>query len=139
MNLSPQLIDEYSELADGTNLVYHNQVEGCDKNGFHNEKIVYANCRLIGKEANQVRIVTNDSELFSAYKIVMNPSEAPDELMFYGFLLGVSSEKALAAEPGSEYAGWKRSKCYRLTVEQISDLVKDKIFIYNNTLHYILQ
>jgi hypothetical protein len=46
--------------------------------------------------------------------------------VFCGFLNSI--EKAFNAKEGEEFSGWKRTKQYRLTKQEIEKSIKGKIF-----------
>lgn len=92
--------------ADGAHLVY------VAHNGTKVEKILLAT-----KRDGEVRIILDDH---SAFVIDDN------KVYWSGMLRGV--DKALAVAPGSEFRGWKRTKQYRLSDSEITELVKGRVF-----------
>ena len=92
--------------ADGAHLVY------IAHNGTKVEKILLAT-----KRNKVIRIIVDDH---SAFVIDGN------KVYWSGMLRGV--DKALAVAPGSEFRGWKRTKQYRLSDSEISDMVKGRVF-----------
>jgi len=92
--------------ADGAHLVY------VAHNGTKVEKILLAT-----KRDGKVRIILDDHAAF-----VIDDNK----VYWTGMLSGI--DKALAVAPGSEFRGWKRTKQYRLTDSEISELVKGRVF-----------
>ena len=116
--MNKTMVEQYINKADGKHLVYFNPNLGT----VQVEKILVST-----KRNNEIRIVTDTPYIEIAYKLNGN------EILWMGYLNGL--EKALAATPGTEFKGWKRTKQYRLTDNEISDLVKDKIFVYGGVDH----
>lgn len=97
--------------ADGKNLVIENRYT----------MAVSVEPILVATERNGViRIVTSPHH--TAYSIDGN------KLLWLGYLRG--TDKAMAAVPGSEFRGWKNTKQRRLTEEEISNLIKNRVFVY---------
>jgi len=112
---------EVLDRADGKTLViYDPKRKDSDKNGYIYEKVVLATKRLKGDELNPRLIVESDVD--GAHYVLYND----DTVSFGGFLSKI--EKAEEAKPGTEFSGWKRSKQYRFTETEISDMIKDKVF-----------
>lgn len=99
--------------ADGTNLVYVSKHAGTKV-----EKILLAT-----KRDGEIRIIVDDNVAF-----VIDG----DKVRWAGRLRGI--DKALAAIPGSEFRGWKRTKQYRLTDAEISEMVKGRVFQFAGIL-----
>lgn len=98
--------------ADGAHLVY------VAHNGTKVEKILLAT-----KRDGEIRIIVDDHAAF-----VIDG----DKVRWIGMLSGI--DKALAAAPGSEFRGWKRTKQYRLTDAEISEMVKGRVFQFGRIL-----
>ena len=105
-------MQEYLDKADGKHLVFDNPYNG---------KTEVVKILLATERNGEIRMV-DEKEPQIAYKIVGR------EIFWMGYLRG--TEKAMAASPGSEFRGWKRTKQRRLTDAEISDLIKDKIFVF---------
>lgn len=98
--------------ADGAHLVY------VAHNGTKVKKILLAT-----KRDGDIRIIVDDNVAF-----VINDNK----VYWSGMLRGI--DKALAAAPGSEFRGWKRTKQYRLTDAEISEMVKGCVFQFGGIL-----
>lgn len=111
----PDVYEEYAAKADGTKLVVYNpQATDCDEWGFNVDGI-----ELATRRNGEDRVLLEDG---FAYK-------AKDGRAFWmGPLRQI--EKARAAGEGQEFRGWKNTKQYRLTKQEIEAITKGNIFTF---------
>jgi len=81
--------------------------------------ILCATIRLTGEDKNLVRFVTSTSG--QAWSI-----DNIHKQLVYGQGILSKIEKAFASAEGSEFKGWKNTKQYRLTKEEIRSFVVEK-------------
>ena len=115
--------DEYQKrlsMADGTQIVKYSPAhKESDEWGFIFIPIKLATRRL-KDDNNQGNRFIEDCKTNTYYTINNN------SCFFEGFLNGV--DKAMNAKEGSEFTGWKRTKQYRLTFDEIKSEIGGKIF-----------
>ena len=105
------------EQANGNNLILYNpKISISNKYGI----LVYDIKFAIGLEGKVMLSVDEDS--FSSYTI------DGDKALFIGFLK--DGKKAFKTKEGESFVGWNRKRKYRLTKNEIRDIVKGKIFSY---------
>jgi len=110
----PDIYKKYETLADGSKLVtFAPRHAECDEWGFIIEPVL-----LVTKRNNELRYVTEKSGM---HYIIENGAT-----LFAGALSSI--DKAFAAAEGSEFVGWKKTKQYKLTKQEISNEIKGKIF-----------
>ena len=116
------IYQKYIDKADGTVIVFFNPNHNdCDEWGF-----IIENVLLATKRNDDIRFITEDWGLnYTCKEGILNNESY---LLWNGSLSG--TDKALAAQEGQNFTGWKRTKQYRLTKEEISSYLKDKIFKY---------
>lgn len=108
----PEVIEKYKKLATGDVIIIFNPAHKlCDEWGF-----VFNKINLATKRDNVVRFVDD----CSAY-IIEN-----DHATWIGGL--ASLDKAKNATEGTDFVGWKRTKQYRLTKTEISNILKGNIY-----------
>jgi hypothetical protein len=113
----PKLYQEYVDKADGTAIVTYNpRSQKCDSNGF-----VFHEISMATRRGDEVRFI--DKDHFINYVI-------KDGVSYWaGSLRGM--DKARAANEGEEFVGWKRTKQYRLTMDEIKSELKGKLFTHS--------
>lgn len=122
-DLSEETVAHYRSLASRNQLVMFNpKGTEVDSNGMVVYPVVLATVRL--SEPDTVRIVVDEADLELAYAV----TKGSDAIFWMGQLSG--TDKAKAAVPGSEFRGWKRTKQYRLSDEELDDLIAGRIFIF---------
>lgn len=116
----PDIYQKYIDKSDGNVIImYAPHHKECDEWGFISEPVLLAT-----KRDNNVRFITEDWGLH--YVCKSNILENESSLSWGGALRGV--DKAIAASEGQFFNGWKRTKQYRLTKEEIESYLKSKIF-----------
>jgi hypothetical protein len=120
-SVRPEIVSEYEALADGTKLVMFNPTHGnTDKNGFLVYDILVSTRRI---KTNETRLIVDRN---------INYEIHGDTAVFSGFLSGV--DKMIEAAEGTEFYGWSRIKQYRYTKEEVSDMVKGKVFKFSSDM-----
>lgn len=113
-NTKPDIYQSYLDKADGSCLVMYNpRHQKCDEWGFLIEPVL-----LSTKRGDDVRFVT---ENWGSHYIIYK-----DRASWAGSLSKI--DKAFEAKEGEEFTGWKRTKQYRLTRDEIKQLIGNKIF-----------
>lgn len=113
----PDIYQKYESIADGSKLVIFNPGhKECDEWGFVVETIA-----LVSKRDGELRYVVEDEYIKGSHYIIKD-----GKTLWAGNLSSV--EKAFAAAEGSNFTGWKRTKQYRLTKQEIAAEIKGKLF-----------
>ena len=107
--------EEALKLSDGTRLVIYRGVLANGGDCFSVDKILFGTRR--GKIN---RITIDDLDITFALD--------EDRVVLVGSLSQKTVAPALATSEGQEFRGWKRTKQYRLTKDEIAELVAGKIF-----------
>lgn len=114
-NIRPDIYQNQLIKANGQNLVVYNpnNKEDCDEWGFYVIPVLLATQR--NKEDRFIY------DAIGFYYIIK------DNILYYGGCLS-GIDKALNANEGEKFVGWKRTKQYRLTKNEIELKIKSKIF-----------
>jgi hypothetical protein len=113
----PDIYQKYELLADGTKLVtFEPSHKECDEWGFRIEPI-----QLVSKRDGELRFVVDYPHITGLHYLIKD-----NKKLWAGHLQGV--DKAIAAAEGSDFTGWKRTKQYRLTKQEITAEIGGKIF-----------
>ena len=113
----PDIYQKYEKLSDGNTLVtFHPGHKECDEWGFIIEPI-----KLVTKRDGELRFIVEDPYLPGNHYLIKN-----NKTLWAGNLQGI--DKAMAAAEGSNFSGWKRTKQYRLTKQEIAAEIGGKIF-----------
>jgi hypothetical protein len=113
----PDIYQKYEAIADGTKLVtFQPGHKECDEWGFIIETI-----KLVTKRDGELRFTINDPYLSGNSYVIRN-----NKTLWAGNLQGI--DKAMAAAEGTNFSGWKRTKQYRLTKQEITAEIGGKIF-----------
>lgn len=113
----PDIYQKYEAIADGSKLVIFNPGhKECDEWGFVVETIA-----LVSKRDGELRYVVEDEFIKGSHYIIKD-----SKTLWAGNLSSV--DKAFAAAEGSNFTGWKRTKQYRLTKQEIAAEIKGKLF-----------
>lgn len=125
LSVRPDIIDRYKNImSDGTKLVVFNPSgKITDEWGFSINDIS-ASINLI--KTGEIRFIIKDDFCHSFYEI------DGEHACFIGFPHNI--KKILEKEEGSKFNGWDRTKQYRYTKEEISNMVKGKIFKFRMDL-----
>ena len=134
--------DEYVKKADGTKLVlYSPQSDDADKNGFKIMKVYGA--FIYNKKSKRKGSSTD----YGTRILAMNYDDIVDGKRIIGYqafiynngstnlllwtVIQNSLERAFDdAKEGTEFKGWMQARCYKLTMEEVSDIIKDRIFTF---------
>ena len=114
----PDIYQNYIDKADGTVIImYAPHRENCDEWGFTSEPVLLATRRN-----DETRFVTTD---YGSHYFCTDELENEGLLPWGGGLSSI--DKAFAAIEGQNFIGWKRTKQYRLTKNEIETFIKYKI------------
>ncbi len=115
----PDIAQKYENMADGTKLVVFNpQATDSDEWGFSTMDI-----KLATRRDNQTRVIVDEKGLCASNYVIFG-----DTAKWNGNLRGI--EKAIAASEGSEFRGWKNTKQYRYSKDEIKTITGRKIYTF---------
>lgn len=120
-NSHPEIIEKYSKMADGTQLVIFSPEHGdADEWGFtfHNVTVATKRLKPTRNHVSQTHPRFHD-ETGMVDVLVDNKT------MFAG---NITTHYALKVKPGEEFSGWRRTKQYRYSQAEIDEMIKGKIF-----------
>lgn len=99
--------------------VYNPTHPDANSDGIIEYDILCATVRLTGEDKNLVRFITDKEGSY------WHIDDVNRQLIEYGGMLS-KIENALAAEEGTEFRGWRKTKQYRLTKKEIKRFVVEK-------------
>lgn len=115
----PDIAQKYEAMADGTKLIIFNpQGSDTDEWGFSTRDI-----KLATRRDKETRVIVDETGLSGSNYVIFG-----DTAKWNGNLRGI--EKAIAAPEGSEFRGWKNTKQYRYTRDEIKAITGGKIYTF---------
>ncbi len=125
----PNIYQKYQNLADGEKLVFFNpSYTDTDEWGFEINSYKYAYKPLL-KTDNRVRIIIDEGDTLNGCILYDEIINATDNNVGYWISLQYSIiTKIEAAQEGTNFKGWQGANEYRLTKNEIQNLVKGRIF-----------